>query len=49
MFLFVILSACGQSDDDRLDRRDIEGVDCIVVEDGFGRPIRTDCDWSNDE
>jgi hypothetical protein len=37
------------SDDDRTDRIDIEGVDCIVVRNGFGRIQRTDCNWSSAE
>lgn len=33
--------------DNRLDRIDVEGVDCVVTRDGLGRPKYTDCDWGS--
>ena len=33
---------------DRLTREDVDGVDCVVINDGFGRPRRLDCDWQSE-
>lgn len=38
-----LAGACG----DRLERKDVEGVDCVVVKNGAGRAQFVDCDWDN--
>ena len=43
----TILVGCRQSDSERLDRKQVEGQDCIIVRDGMGRAGAIDCDWSN--
>ena len=41
--LAVASSACG----DRLERRQVDGVDCVVVSNGVGRAQHVDCNWDD--
>lgn len=41
----LVLVGCRQSDNERLDRKVVKGVECIVVRDGMGRAKAIDCDW----
>lgn len=37
----VALAGCGN----RLERKSVEGVDCVVVNNGVGRAQFVDCNW----
>lgn len=43
----LMLAGCGQSDDDRSDLIDVDGVPCVAVRDGLGRIRFVDCDWGD--
>ena len=43
--IFVLLFLSGCSDNSRTDLEEIEGVECVVVRDGFGRIKFVDCNW----
>ncbi len=47
--LLLALSGCGirTSDDERLDRVTVDGQECVVIRNGYGRVIALDCDWSD--
>ena len=47
--VLVSLSACGvrNTDAERLERVVVDGEECVVVRDGFGRVIAVDCNWSD--
>ena len=42
----LVLVRCRQTDAERLNRKVVEGVYCIVVRDGIGKAQAIDCDWS---
>lgn len=42
----VLLGGCYQSDNDRLDKVNVEGTTCVVVRNGAGRVKYIDCDWT---
>ena len=40
----VLLPACS-----RVERQNVDGVDCVVVKSPIGQPRHVDCDWPADE
>ena len=40
----VLLPACS-----RVERENVDGVDCVIVKSPIGQPRHVDCDWPADQ
>jgi hypothetical protein len=47
LVMAMIIVGC-TSDEDRIDRINVEGVDCIVTRNSLGKITFADCDWAGE-